>query len=101
MHRHVPEPAGVRRPVGVTDEDVRLDGRELGSHLGQRRQDGRVDQDDPVLPVVHDVGQLLGEQPQVQGVQDGAHRRHGEVGLEVLLGVPQERPDPVALHDSQ
>jgi hypothetical protein len=47
--------------------------------------------------VVDDVGQLLGEQPQVEGVQHRAHRRHGEVRLEVLLGVPQERPDPVAL----
>jgi PAS domain S-box-containing protein len=51
------------------------------------------------LGVVRDVDDLLGEQPDVQGVQDCAHRRDGEVGLEVLLVVPHEGADAcVALH---
>jgi hypothetical protein len=74
---------------------------ELGGHPGQERDDRGVDEDDPVLGVVGDVGQLLGEQPQVQRVEDGAHRRDGHVGLQVLLVVPGEGADPVALADPQ
>ena len=55
-----------------------------------------VDDDDLVLGVVDDVGELLGEQPDVEGVQDRAHGRHGQVRLEVALVVPAERPHPVA-----
>ena len=34
-------------------------------------------------------------------MQHRAHGRHSEVGLEVLLVVPEERPDPVARLDPQ
>ena len=54
-----------------------------------------------VLGVVRDVGELLGEQPDVERVQHGAHRRHREVGLEVLGVVPLERADPLVPGDAQ
>src|SRR3712207_8525387 len=44
------------------------------------------------LPIY--VGQLLGEQPDVQRVQHPAGAGRGEVELEVALAVPAERPDP-------
>ena len=52
-----------------------------------------VDDHDAVLGVVGDVDELLGEEPDVERVQHGAHRRHREVGLEVLLRVPAEGRD--------
>src|SRR5262249_1960284 len=51
--------------------------------------------------VVRDVNDLLGEQANVERVQDRAHRRHGEVGLEMLLRVPRERRDPIAALDAE
>ena len=42
-----------------------------------------------ILGVVDDVGELLGEEADVERVEHRAHARDGEVGLEVLLGVPQ------------
>src|SRR3712207_9401931 len=51
------------------------------------------------LPIY--VGQLLGEQPDVQRVQHPAGARGGEVELEVALAVPAERPDPAVLADAQ
>ena len=45
--------------------------------------------------MVDDVGELIGEEPHVQGVQHRTHRRHGQVGLQVLLVVPHERADPL------
>ena len=51
--------------------------------------------------VVDDVGELLGEQADVERVQHRAHRRHREVGLEVLLAVPAERADAIAVLDAE
>jgi hypothetical protein len=39
--------------------------------------------------------ELLREQTKVQRVQHRPHAGNREVRLDVLLGVPQERPDPV------
>jgi hypothetical protein len=47
------------------------------------------------------VGDLVGEQPDVGGVQHRAHGRHREVGLEVLLVVPHVRADPLVAGDAQ
>ena len=55
----------------------------------------RVDDDDLVLGVVHDVGELLGEEPDVERVQHRPHGRDGQVRLEVLLVVPGEGAHPV------
>ena len=62
------------RGVRTGDQHV-LDGLEGGQLLGEQVDQGVVDDDDLVLGVVRDVGELLGEQPDVQGVQHGAHRR--------------------------
>ncbi len=60
-----------------------------------------VHDDDPVLCVVDHVGELLGEEPQVEGVEDRTHRRDGEVGLEMGLVVPEEGADPVGVADPE
>ena len=60
-----------------------------------------VDEDHAVLRVVDDVDDLLGEQADVQRVQDGAVGRHREVQLEVALVVPGERGNPLALLHAQ
>ena len=78
-----------------------LDGLELGEELGEQRHQRVVDDNDLVLGVVRDVDDLLGEQPHVEGVQDRAHRRRREVGLDVLLVVPHERGHDVALADTE
>ena len=59
--------------------------------FAKRRDQRSVDDDDRVLGVVDDEGQLFGEEPDVERVQDGAHARDGEVGLHVRLVVPHER----------
>ena len=60
-----------------------------------------VDDDDPVLGVADDVDVLLGEQPDVEGVQHRTHRRHGEVRLEVLLVVEHEGRDALVAVDPE
>jgi hypothetical protein len=46
--------------------------------------------------VVDDVGDLLGEQPRIDGVADGADAGDGVVQLEVAVAVPRQRCDAVA-----
>ena len=64
------------RDVAVADDDVALDRRQLGGELapaparGRRRRRSR-----PVVGVVDDVRELLGEQPDVERVQHRAHAR--------------------------
>ena len=89
-----------RRGLGARHQHV-LDGLEGGQLLGEEADQGVVDDDDLVLGVVGDVGQLLGEQPDVQRVQHRAHRGDGEVGLEVLGVVPLEGADPLVAGDAQ
>jgi hypothetical protein len=68
---------------------------ELGRELGQRLDERAVDEDDAVAGVVDDVDDLLGEQADVQRVQDGAVGGDREVQLEVALRVPAEGRHPV------
>ena len=78
-----------------------LDGGQLMADLGQQRAIEAIDDDHLVLGVVDHVGQLLGEQPDVEGVQHRAHAGHGQVGLEVMLVVPSKRSDPIAGTDPE
>ena len=83
--------------VAVADDDVVLDGLEGGGELLEGRDQRVLDQDHLVLGVVDDVGELLGEEAHVEGVEHGAHAGHGHVDLEVLADVPGEGGDAVAL----
>jgi hypothetical protein len=78
-----------------------LDGAELVEHRREQPGQRTVDEQDAILGMVDDPGQLLGDEPQVQRVQDRSHARDGEVGLEMLLVVPAERRHPVALGDAE
>ncbi len=63
--------------------------------------EGLVDDDRPVLRVVDDVGELIGVQARVEGVDDGAHCRNPEIHREVLRLVPEQRRDAVSGPDAQ
>ena len=83
--------------VTVADDDEALDRLQLVDHACEHRHERVVDDHDLVLGVVDDVRELLGEQPDVQRVQHRAEARDREVRLEVLLRVPAERADAVAV----
>ena len=75
--------------------------RQVGEQLRERRREGVVDDDDLAAAVGRDVDQLLGEQPDVEGVEYRAHRRDGEVGGQVLGVVPHERGDALVTGDAE
>ena len=69
---------------------------------GAARLDGRnhareqvLDQEHSVLGVVDDPADLIGVQPDVDGVQHAAHARHAQVGFEVAVGIDGQRGDPL------
>jgi len=51
--------------------------------------------------VIDDVGEFVGVEAEVQGVQDGADQRDAEIGLEMRAVVPGQRRDTVARLDTE
>ena len=91
QERLVVERAFGARTGRVVDHDRVADGAHAPRHLLPGRPKALVHDHDLILRVLHDVGQVLGEEADVQRVQDGAQARHADVGLHVLLVVPAER----------
>ncbi len=86
---------------GVVEDDDVAEPRELVGHRCEEGQEVRVDQDRPIVGVPDDVGQLVGGEAGVQGVQDPATARDGQVRLEVPGAVPGQGGDPLAAADAQ
>ena len=84
---------GRRHELGLAlagrDDDV-PDRRSVRQYLDQQRNQRRVDDHDVITRVVGDIADDLRVQPEVQGVQDRAHGRDRQVGLEVLCVVPHQ-----------
>ena len=92
-----------RRPrrARVVEHDHRLHARDAPGELLDQGQQVGVDEDHPVLGVVDDVGELVGREPGVEGVQHPPAARHAEVGLEVAVVVPRQRGDRGAALDAE
>ncbi len=93
---------GGGRHVGAVghDHDV-LHGLELLPHALDDRQQVQVDENDLILGMVGDVGHVLGRQPRIDGVQDGADAGDAEIELEMAVAVPGNGAHPVAELDAQ
>ncbi len=87
--------------VAVADDDHGAHGLQQRKHRGQQRHQGRVGDHHAVGGLVGDVGDLFRGQPDVECVQHGAHRGHGEVGGEMFGVVPHERADTLVAVDPE
>ena len=87
--------------IGVADNEEVLDVRQRARDPAEQRDERCVDDDDAIVGVVDHVGQLLGEQADVQGVEHGAHRRDGQVRLQMLGVVPAKCGDALISRDAQ
>ena len=65
-------------------------------HSGEQRRYRSVHENDPVPPVIDDIGELLGKQADVQRMQDRTHGGYSQVSLEMLLMVPAERSHTIS-----
>ena len=76
--------------------------RDLGPDLLEQRQQDIVHQHEAVAGVVGDIGDIVGVQPEVEGVQHAAGAGDAEIGLLMRVVVPHHRghriapPDPCA-----
>ncbi len=93
------EPCRGQRSVAHHDEGAHRP-QGVGVRLELRHQ-RVVHEEHGVGGVVHDVGDLVREEPDVDGVQHGTARRHGEVELEVTIRVPGEGADAIAASHAQ
>lgn len=80
----------------IGHHDIGVDRLELGRELADQRREGHIEEQHPVLGVVDDVDDLLGEEPRVDGVHDRPGARHAEVQRQVAIAVPRECRDPVS-----
>ena len=78
-----------------------LHGLEVLPYAFDDRQQVKVDEEDLVLGVVGDIGDMLGREARVEGVQHGADAGDAEVELEMAIGVPGDGADAVAELDAQ
>ena len=69
---------------------------EPGDQPLDQRDEGEVDEQDTVLGMVDDVGDLPVEEPRVDGVDHGTHAGDGEVELVVAVAVPGQGADAIA-----
>ena len=89
------------RHLARAHHDHMLDARALTDHRREQGRERVIDDDHAVLRVIDDLRQLRRWQPQVEGVEDRAHGRDGEVRLQVLLVVPGERAHAIAGDDPE
>ena len=102
VHRHAGELVGPRCLAERTaGHDHVLDRGGMRQDLGQPGDQRRVHDDGVVLRVGGDVADLGRREPDVQRVQDRAHRGHRQVRLEVLGVVPHERADALVGVDAE
>ena len=84
----------------VGQHDVAFDARQVGCDLFQDRHEGDVDHHHAVLRVVDDPGDLVGEQPRIDGVADRADSHDAVPGFEMAPGVPGDGGDAVTELDA-
>ena len=88
--------AGLRRHVGaIRHRDEVAHRRQLRGELLDQRQEAQVETQHLVLGVVDDPGDLLREQPRVDGVAHQARAGRGVIDLEMAVAVPGQRADTV------
>ncbi len=98
--RLVVQRAGRDLGVGsVPHHDDVPDAPEISPDRLEDGPEARIDDQDLVLGVVDDVGDVLGRQPEIDGVEHGAHQRRREVHLQVAVRVPRQCAHPVARPD--
>ena len=87
-----------RRHVRVVGEDhAAFELRQPRLQLLDQRHERRIEEQPAILGVIDDVGDLLFEQPRIDGVADEARAGHAVVDLEVPEVVPGQRGDAIAL----
>ncbi len=86
-----------RRHVGrVGEDDIALDRRQAIDDRLKQRHEGEIDEGDLVFCVIHDPGDLLGEQPRIDGVIDRPGAGDAVPAFEMAIAVPGEGRDAIA-----
>ena len=85
----------------VRHDDVALDRRQAVGDALREFDEGEVEEQHPILGVVDDVDDLIGEQPRVHRMKHGAGPRDAVEEFQMPVSVPRQRADPVAAPDSK
>ena len=91
---------GLRHVRLVGEHDVAFDAWQLVGDLFQDRHEGDVGHHHAVLRMVDDPGDLVREQPRIDGMADRADPHDAVPGFEMAPGVPGDGGDAVAELDA-
>ena len=91
---------GRRHMRGVGQDHILLDRLKLVGELFQDRHESEIDHHDAIFGVIDDPADLVGEQPRIDGVIDGADAHDAVPGFEMPPCVPRQRRHPVAELDA-
>ena len=97
---HGPFQRGLRHMRRIGEDHIARDARQLRLDLLDQRHEGEVEEQHPVPGIVDDPGDLLGEEPGIDGVRDRADAADAVPELEMAVAVPGQRRHPVAVHDA-
>ena len=75
----------------VRQDDDLLDGFQPVAQLLDERNEGEIDEKQPVLRVIHDPGDLIGEEARIYRVINAAHSKQPVPDFKVPPVVPGER----------
>src|SRR5882672_12491158 len=84
----------------IGEDDIAFYRRKARRELFHDWHKGEVDQHDPIFSVVHDPGDLLWEEPRVDGVIDRSDAKDPVPGFQAAPGVPCQGCNPVAELDA-
>ena len=91
---------GLRHVRLVGEHDVAFDARQLVGDFFQDRHKGDIGHHHAVFRMVDDPGDLVGEQPRIDGMADGADAHDAVPGFKMAPGVPGDGGDAVAELDA-
>src|SRR5947209_7268229 len=80
----------------IGEDHVAIDGRKTRGEFFQKRHEGQIGHHHAILGVIDDPGDLVGEEPWIDRVVDGADADDAVPGFEMPPRIPGERRHTIA-----
>ena len=93
--RHGVLERGLRHVRRIAQQHVTFDAGQLVGELFQERNEGHIGQQQAILGVIDDPGDLIGKEPRIDRMVDRADSHDTVPGLDMTPRVPGERGDAI------
>jgi hypothetical protein len=87
--------------IAIGHDHEAFDQGQARQELLEDRNEGEIEEDEPVLGMVDDVVELVGKEPGVEGVHDGTKAHQPVPDFEVTMGIPGHGGHDLAFAEAQ